>query len=90
MPNKINDQRSNKKSIAPSTEWSTTKSVRRDRLISERKKKGLTQGQLASLLGVSIATISHLENGRRKPNLEVSLGVQELFNLPFEIIFPDC
>lgn len=31
-----------------------------------REKAGLTQKQLASILGVSDATITHIENGRRR------------------------
>lgn len=30
-----------------------------------RKEKGLTQGQLGEILGVSDATITHIERGRR-------------------------
>ncbi|UQD53333.1 hypothetical protein C0971_15880 [Bacillus methanolicus] len=79
----------NKKSIPPSKEWSNLKGLKRNRLILERKKRDLTQGQLAELIGVPTSTISHLENGRIKPNLDVALALQELFQLSFEILFPD-
>lgn len=78
-----------KKSKSPSQEWSNIKSVKRERLILERKKKGLTQAQLATLLGVSTGTISYLENGRMNPNVDIALGMQEIFKVPFEILFPD-
>ncbi|MFX8004454.1 helix-turn-helix domain-containing protein [Acinetobacter baumannii] len=57
--------------------------------MAERKKRKLSQSDIASMLGVSTATISHLENGRQKPSLELALGLQQLFNLPYETLFPD-
>lgn len=65
------------------------KGPKRLRLIEERKRRGLTQRQLAEVLGCSVAMVSHLENGRVKPNLELSLGLETLFELPYEILFPD-
>lgn len=81
--------KSRKKQKSPSQEWSNVKGTKRDRLISERKKRGLTQGQLASLMGVATATISHLENGRSKPGINLALQLQEFYELPSEILFPD-
>jgi len=60
-----------KKPKSPSMEWRNIKGLKRNRLILERKRKGLTQGELAKLLGVSTSVVSHLENGRVKPSLEV-------------------
>lgn len=77
------------KTKAPSTEWSTIKSVKRERLINERKKKGLTQGELAKLLGISTSMVSHIENGRVVPNVDVCLTMQEIFNTPYEELIPD-
>ncbi|WP_081412672.1 helix-turn-helix transcriptional regulator [Fictibacillus gelatini] len=82
-------RKSKKKTKVPSLEWNNIKGVKRERLILERKKKGLTQGELAKLLSVSTSTISHLENGRIKPSLEVESGLLEIFNVPFEKLFPD-
>jgi putative transcriptional regulator len=79
----------NNKTKAPSQEWSNIKGVKRDRLTLERKKRKLTQGELADLMGVSTATISHLENGRMQPSLELSLELPNFFNLSFETLFPD-
>lgn len=83
--------KSRKKSKVKTTseELCNIKGVKRERLILERKKRKLTQGQLGELLGVKAALISHLENGRVKPSLEITLGLQEIFELPFEILFPD-
>lgn len=77
------------KSNAPSLEWQGIKGVKRKRLIYERKKRNLTQGQLAKLLNVAAATVSHLENSRMNPSLELELGLTALFDLPSEILFPD-
>lgn len=79
------------KRISPSIEWHNVKfkGPKRVRLIQERKKRNLTQKELASIIGVSASTITHLENGRTKPGLELSLRLQELFELPYEILFPD-
>ncbi len=65
------------------------KSAKLERLIFERKKRKMNQSDVATALGVSIATISHIENGRMKPNADVSIGLEVLFDLPYEILFPD-
>lgn len=78
-----------KKTKAPSTEWTHIKSVKLDRLIAERKKRKMKQSDVAAELKVSVALISHIENGRVKPSADVSIGLEMLFNLPYEILFPD-
>lgn len=78
-----------KKTKFPSQEWINIKSTKRDRLISERQKLGLTQKEFADLFNVSKATISHLENGRTEPNLDLSIAIPEKLSLPFETLFPD-
>ena len=79
----------NKKTKAPSAEWFNVKSVKLERLIAERKKRKMKQSDVATELNVSVALISHIENGRVKPSAEVSIGMEMLFDLPFEILFPD-
>lgn len=78
-----------KKNMQSTNEYRNIKGAKRQRLIEERKKAGLTQTQLAKKMGCSTATISHLELGRVKPGLEVSLGLEDIFKQPFEILFPD-
>ena len=80
---------SGNKKHPPSSEWRSIKGAKRIRLIQERKKRKLTQKELGLLIGVSSSTISFLENGRMNPSLEVSMGLQELFDLEYEILFPD-
>ena len=82
-------KKSTTKERSPMEAFRDIKGAKRQRLITERKQRGLTQGELAALLGCSVATVSHLETGRVKPNLEISLGLETLFGLPFEILFPD-
>ncbi|OES45841.1 helix-turn-helix transcriptional regulator [Domibacillus iocasae] len=78
-----------KQAKTPSQEFSNVKSAKLDRLISERKKRKMKQSDVAAKLNVSIAMISHIENGRVKPSADISLGLEMLFDLPYEILFPD-
>ncbi|MGM1022975.1 MAG: helix-turn-helix transcriptional regulator [Bacillota bacterium] len=81
--------KSKKKNKFPSQEWSQVKGAKRHRLISERKKRKLTQAQLAMQMGVSTAYISSLENGRVAPGIELAINLQAFFDLPYEVLFPD-
>ncbi|MEH6943515.1 helix-turn-helix transcriptional regulator [Bacillus sp. JJ722] len=78
-----------KKTKYPCQEYLNIKGQKRQRLIDERKRLGLNQKQLGLMFGVSASLISHLESGRIDPSLEVDLGLQQIFNLPTEILFPD-
>ncbi|WP_342537299.1 helix-turn-helix transcriptional regulator [Sporosarcina sp. FSL K6-3508] len=82
-------KRNSNRSTSISMEYRNLKGSKRERLIAERKRAGLTQTQLAKKLGCSTATISHLELGRVKPGLDISLGLESYFKRPFEILFPD-
>ncbi|MFC7061657.1 helix-turn-helix transcriptional regulator [Halobacillus seohaensis] len=73
----------------PSQEYSHIKGTKRGRLISERKKRQLTQGELAAELGVSLSYISSIENGRNKPGFELSIRLEEFFQVPYEDLIPD-
>ena len=57
-------------------------------LINARKKKGLTQSELAKLLKcVSKATISNWETGYSKPRLEVALLASEILDEDVAFLF---
>ena len=43
----------------------------RQRLRNRRKEMNMTQSQLGNICGVSAQEISHFENGRRAPELEM-------------------
>lgn len=46
-----------------------------------RKKAGMTQGQLGKQLGVSSSTIGMYEQGRRAPNKDMLLKICEVFSI---------
>ena len=50
-------------------------------LKSYRNVKGLTQGELAAILGVSDATITHIENGRRRITPENAIKWEGLIEI---------
>lgn len=55
-----------------------------------RKRKGLTQEELADLLGVTEGVISHWELGKREPrNMEMVGKIADLFNVGADIITKD-
>lgn len=77
------------KKVYPSQEFQNLKGPKRERMIAERKKRGLTQGQLGKSVGCSAALISHLELGRAKPNVDLSLLLEQVLETPFFELFPD-
>ncbi|WP_019771187.1 helix-turn-helix transcriptional regulator [Streptococcus sobrinus] len=52
-----------------------------------REKAGLTQQELAEVVGVRRETILHLENNRYNPSLEMALKIARVFDLSVEEIF---
>lgn len=50
-------------------------------LKSLRKSKNLTQGDLASILGISVSAISMYENGNREPDFETLEQIADFFNV---------
>lgn len=62
----------------------------RNMLAELRKKRGLSQEDLASVLGVSRQTIISIEKGRFDPSLPLAFAISRTFNLRIEeIFFPD-
>ena len=47
-------------------------------LKEERLKKGLTQQQLADILGITRQTISHIECGRIKPSIDNAKAIADV------------
>lgn len=56
-------------------------------LIESRKKKGLTQEQLAELLGYQKATVSNWENGYSNPSLTDAFKVSEILDEDINYLF---
>ncbi len=54
-----------------------------------RRRAGLTQKELAILLGIGDdTTVSKLERRKREPSLKIAFGCQILFGVPADRIFP--
>ena len=52
-----------------------------------RKEKGLTQEDLAEVIGVSRQTVNAIEKQKFDPSLNTSFKMAKLFELPIESIF---
>jgi putative transcriptional regulator len=53
----------------------------------ERLGRGLSQGELASALGVSRQTINSIEQGRYTPSLPLALALARFFETTVEAMF---
>lgn len=54
-----------------------------------RIEQALTQGQLAEMLNVSDATITHIENGRRRITPENAKDWEKIIPLSKEVLCPE-
>ncbi|MBM7775957.1 transcriptional regulator with XRE-family HTH domain [Actinokineospora baliensis] len=54
------------------------------RLRALRKSRGTTLTQLAETTGISVSTLSRLESGERKPNLELLLPLARAYQVPLD------
>lgn len=54
-----------------------------------RERHGLTQGALAEILGVSDATITHIENGRRRITPQNALAWEAKIGIPRAALCPE-
>ena len=61
--------------------------VLRNRLASVRKEKGLSQAELAKLVGVSRNTISSIETGQFNPTAKLALILCIALDQKFEDLF---
>ena len=53
----------------------------------DREKQGLTQSELADLVGVRRETIVNLERGRYNPSLKLAMDIAKVFHVTVEEIF---
>lgn len=58
-----------------------------ERIKQLRKKKGISQSELAALIGVKNNTVSTWERGTRKPDFEALDLLSDYFEVSFEYIF---
>ena len=58
-------------------------------IMFKRKEARLTQTQLAQRIGVSNATLSSYENGKRRPSINTVAHIASIFNTPIEEIIPE-
>ena len=61
--------------------------VLKNRLKVARAEKGLSQGDLAKVVGVSRQTISSLEKGRYNPSILLAFKIARCFGQSIEEIF---
>ncbi|HKE50319.1 MAG TPA: helix-turn-helix transcriptional regulator, partial [Actinomycetes bacterium] len=52
-----------------------------------RTEAALSQGELATRLGVSRQTVNAIETGRYSPSLPLAIAIARLFDQPVEEIF---
>ena len=52
-----------------------------------RESKGISQTQLANLVGLKQTTISQYENGSRKPNLNKAKKIADVLNITLDDFF---
>lgn len=52
-----------------------------------RAERGLSQGKLASKMGVSRQTINAIETGRYTPSLPLAMALARFFSLTVEEVF---
>ena len=54
------------------------------RLRALRRRRGVTQADLATTTGISESTLSRLESGQRRPNLELLLPLARALGVPLD------
>ena len=65
----------------------TPKPIFKNRIKEERQKAGLSQGDLAQLVGVSRNTISSIETGQFSPTAKLALVLCIALDKKFEELF---
>jgi putative transcriptional regulator len=61
----------------------------KNRLRVLRAEAGLSQGDLAGLLGVSRQTINAVETDKYDPSLPLAMRLSKIFGVPIDVIFLD-
>jgi len=58
-----------------------------NRIRELRKERGISQEELAKLVGVRRETIGNLEKGRYNPSLVLAWNIAKVFGVPIEEVF---
>ncbi len=58
-------------------------------LIEARRKKRLTQSELASLTGINQAAYSNIENGKRVPSVKLAKRIATILEIDWTLLFKD-
>ena|ERR1700726_3449859 len=57
-------------------------------LLSLRKRSGLSQSDVAMLLGISGSVLCKCESLSRRPTMELAIGAEVIFGHPMREVFP--
>ncbi|MCE7981652.1 MAG: XRE family transcriptional regulator [Caldilinea sp. CFX5] len=60
-----------------------------EKLHTLRKRRGLTQTELAELIGLDHSHIGRIERGERLPSLEILAKLMEIFNVSCDQLMKD-
>ncbi len=60
-----------------------------EKLYTLRQRRGLTSRALGKLLGVSNAYIIQIENGQRRPSIDVVAEISRYFQVPADQLIKD-
>lgn len=52
-----------------------------EKIKSARRRKGITQQQLAEKVGVAVSTLANYENNNREPDLKITKRIVEVLNI---------
>ncbi len=61
----------------------------REELIKHREMTGMSQEEVADILGISRSYYGHIETGNRNPTYGLARKISELFNTSAEALFFD-
>ncbi|MDR1761670.1 MAG: helix-turn-helix domain-containing protein [Bacteroidales bacterium] len=54
-----------------------------------RGKAGMSQTEIANLVGIDVTSIGKYENGKRRPSIEVAKKIAALLNFDWTLFFAD-
>jgi transcriptional regulator with XRE-family HTH domain len=58
-----------------------------DQITLLREQHGLTQEELANMLGISRSALSHYEKNRREPEFKTLIDIADLFKVSMDFLF---